>query len=49
MKLLDTESRHPIVPGETLDHPDYQKAIKIVDAVQTHDQHFEFLAVGQFD
>lgn len=49
MKPLDIESKQPITPGETLNHPDYRKALRIVDAVKTGDQRYELLAVGQFD
>jgi len=49
MRHLQIDSGIPIAPGQTLDHSDYKKALKIVDAVHTHDQTFECLAVGQFD
>ena len=49
MKHLEIESVDDVVAGETLTHPDYKKALKIVDAVRTEENKFECLAVGQFD
>ena len=49
MRHIKIESTVPIKPAETFNHPDYKKALKIVDAVQTHDECIECLAVGQFE
>ena len=49
MNYFKLDSSEPIVPGETRNFPDHKKALKIVDAIQTHENRFEGLAVGQFD
>lgn len=49
MKHIRIDSDQPLLPGQTLNHADFPKALKIVDAVQTHAQTYECLAVGQFD
>lgn len=49
MKHIRIDSDQPLLPGQTLNHADFPKALKIVDAVQTHPQTYECLAVGQFD
>ena len=49
MKHIVIDSNTPIAPGQTFNHPDFKSALKIVDAVQTQDQTFECLAVGQFN
>jgi len=49
MRHIKIDSSTEIVPGQTLNHADYKKALKIVDAVRTDNQTYECLAVGQFD
>ena len=49
MQQLHLNSESQLVAGDTLTHPQTNKPLTIVDAVETTDQHFQCLAVGQFE
>ena len=49
MRQIQLESGKPLEPGESVIHPELNKKLTIVDAIETNDQIYTCLAVGQFD
>ena len=49
MQQLSLNSEIQLAAGDKISHPQTQKPLTIVDAVETSNQNFECLAVGQFE